>query len=98
MEEEEAACQQFAEQLAEGERQMENLQHSIARNEVDLRQKERQTSDAQDRVDDGIRDLNGQNELLSLGEEHDQYVQALRVRDPKAGSRALSAALLQRKK
>ena len=44
MEEEEAACQQFAEQLAEGERQIENLQHSISRNEVDLRQKEHQMS------------------------------------------------------
>ena len=98
MEEEEAACQQFAEQLAEGERQIENLQHSISRNEVDLRQKEHQMSDARDRVDDGIRDLNEQNELLLLGEEHDQYVQALRVKDPKADSRTLSAALLQRKK
>ena len=98
MEEEEAVCRQFAEQLAEGERQIENLQHSISRNEVDLRQKERRMSDARDQVDDGIRDLNEQNELLSLGEEHDQYVQALRVKDPKADSRTLSAALLQRKK
>ena len=55
-------------------------------------------SDARDRVDDGIRDLNEQNELLLLGGEHDQYVQALRVKDPKADSRTLSAALLQRKK
>ena len=98
MEEEEAACQQFAEQLAEGERQIENLQHSISRNEVDLRQKAHQMSDARDRVDAGIRDLNEQNELLLLGGEHDQYVQALRVKDPKADSRTLSAALLQRKK
>ena len=49
-------------------------------------------------MDYGIRDLNEQNELLSLGEEHDQYVQALRVRNPKADSQILSAALLQRKK
>ena len=55
-------------------------------------------SDARDRVDAEIRDLNEQNELLLLGEEHDQYVQALRVKDPKADSRTLSAALLQRKK
>src|SRR5699024_5590091 len=52
------------EQLAEGERQIENLQHSISRNEVDLRQKEHQMSDARDRVDDGNRDLNEQNELM----------------------------------
>ena len=98
MEEEEAVCRQFAEQLAEGERQIENLQHSISRCEVDLRQKERRMSDARDQVDYGIRDLNEQNELLLLGEEHDQYVQALRVKDPKADNRTLSATLLQRKK
>ena len=98
MEEEETACRQFAEQLAEGERQIETLQHSISRWEVDLRQKERQMSDAQDGVNYGLRALGEQNACLSLGEEHDQYTQALRKRDPKADRQSLSNALQQRKK
>ena len=98
MEEEEAACSQFAEQLAEERRQLENLHSIIDRCEVDLRQKERQLSEAQDQLECGIRELNGQNELLALGEEHQQYARALRQRSPRAESHSLSAALQQRKK
>lgn len=97
MEDEEVTCRQHAEQLAEGNRQLENLQGSISRCEADLRQKERQLSDAQDNVDYDIRDLNEQNECLLLGEDHDQYIQALRTRSPHADYRNLSAALQRRK-
>ena len=98
MEEEEDACSQFAEQLAEERRQLENLHSIIDRCEVDLRQKERQLSEAQDQLECGIRELNGQNELLALGEEHQQYARALRQRSPRAESHSLSAARQQRKK
>ena len=67
---EEAACSQFAEQLAEERRQLENLHSIIDRCEVDLRQKERQLSEAQDQLECGIRELNGQNELLALSLIH----------------------------
>ena len=98
MEDEEATCRQYAEQLTEGTHQLENLQSSISRCEVDLRQRKRQMSNAQDHVEYGIRDLNEQNECLSLGEEHDQYIQALRARDPNADHRSLLTALQRRKK
>lgn len=98
MEEEEASCRQFAEQLAAGNHQVENLQCSISRCEVDLRQKERGLSDAHDQVEYGIRDLNEQNACLSLGEEHERYIQQLRKMAPKADGRSVSAALQQRKK
>lgn len=98
MEDEKTTCRQYAEQLTDANRQLENLQNIISRCEVELRQRERDLSEAQDAVKYGIRDLDGQNERLSLGEEHDQYIQALDSRDTGAGQQSLSAALQRRKK
>lgn len=98
MEDEEATCRQYAEQLTDTNRQLENLQGIISRCEVDLRQQEHRLSDAQDAVKYGIRDLDEQNECLSLGEDHDQYIQALGSRVTDADQQSLSAALQRRKK
>lgn len=98
MKDEETTCRQYAVQVTQGKRQLESLQGSISRCEVDLRQQERELSDAQDFVKHGIRDLAEQNECLLLGEDHDQYIQALGSRDTDADHRSLSDALQRRKK
>ena len=98
MKDEETTCRQYAEQVTQGNRQLESLQGSISRCEVDLRQQERELSDAQDFVKHGIRDLDEQNECLLLGEYHDQYIQALDSRDTDVDHRSLSDALQRRKK
>lgn len=97
MEEEEATCRQYAEQIASGNDQVESLRNSIWRCEVDLRQLERALSEAQDAVQSGIGELNEQNACLLLGEDHDQFVQALQIREEKADQRSPSAALRRRK-
>lgn len=98
MKDEETTCRQHSEQVTQGKRRLESLQGSISRCEVDLRQQEGKLSDAQDLVKHGIRDLDEQNECLLLGEDHDQYIQALRARDTDADHRSLSVALRRRKK
>ena len=98
MEDEKATCRQLAEQLTDGRHQLEGMQNSISRCEVDLRQQERELSDARDLVKHGIRELSEQNEFLLLGEEHDQYLQALTSRDTEADHQSLSLAVQQRKK
>ena len=98
MADEETTCRQLAEQLAEGSQQLETLQNSISRCEVDLRQQERERSDAHDSVKHGIRDLKQENECLLLGEEHDQYVQQLSSQDKEVDHQNLLLALQQRKK
>lgn len=95
---EQATCLEYERRAENGSRQLENLKNSIFRCEVDLRQQERERSDAQDAVNAGIKDLSEQNECLLLGEEHDQYVQALRTADVDVDQRVLFAALQQRKK
>lgn len=97
MEDEKSTCQQLAEQLTDGQHQLEGLQNSISRYEVELRQQERELSDAHDFVKQGIRDLSEQNECLLLGEEHEQYLQALTSRDTEADHQSLSLAVRQRK-
>lgn len=98
MEDDEATYQQLAEQLTNGVQQLETLQNRITRCEVDLRQQELELSDARNFVKHGIRDLSEQNECLLLGEEHDQYLQALNSRDTEADLQSLSLALQLRKK
>jgi len=98
MEDEKTTCQQYTEQLTDANRQLENLQNIISHCEVELRQQERDLSEAQDAVKYGIRDLGEQNERLSLEEEHDQYIQALGSKDTGAGQQSLFAALQRRKK
>ena len=98
MEDEKATSRQLAEQLTDGLRQLETLQNSISRYEVDLRQQERELSEARDVVKRGIRDLSKQNACLLLGEEHDQYLQELASQETDADHQSLSIALQQRKK
>lgn len=98
MEDEAATCRLYEEQLAEAERQLEALQSKIYRSETELRQKERQLSNARDAVDSGIRELNGENGRLELGDAHDRYIKALYARDTDAGHRTLFDALQRRKK
>ena len=98
MEDGEATCRQLAEQLTDGLYQLESLQNSISRCEVELRQQERELSDTRDFVKQDIRDLSEQNECLLLGEEHEQYLQALTSRDTEADHQGLSIALRLRKK
>ena len=98
MEDEEATCRQYTEQLADAGRQLETLKDILSRCEVDLRQKTARLKEARDEVACGIRDLNGQNQCLELGEDHCRYVRALEARASDAGHRALSDALQRRKR
>lgn len=97
MEDEEATCRQYAEQIASGNEQVESLQNSIRRCEAELRQLERALSNAQDAVQSGIGELNEQNTCLLLEEDHDRFIQALQAREENAGQQNPSAALRRRK-
>ena len=98
MSEEQNNCSDCERRLEDGNRQLEHLKNSISRCEVELRQQERERSDAQDAVTAAIRDLSRENECLLLGEDHNQYIQAMHAADRDIDQKPISSVLQQRKR
>ncbi len=88
------SCARLSAQLEQGEAQLQKLTEGIARREVALRALTQEREDARVGVRQLLRELNGQNELLRLGQEHDQYVHDLQAERADAGP--VLAALRQR--
>ncbi|MCM1233764.1 MAG: TIGR02680 family protein [Ruminococcus flavefaciens] len=86
----------LAEQLEQGERQLQKLEDGISRREDKLRRLTRDCDDVRSEVRQSLRELNDQNGLLLLGQEHDQYVRSLQAERFDADQRPVLAALLQR--
>ena len=91
------SCASQEEQLREGEAQLRKLEEGISRREIHLRTLSQDCDNARAEVRQLLRKLNGQNELLALGQEHDGYVHALQRERTDADQRPILAALRQRK-
>ena len=91
------SCASQEKQLREGEAQLRKLEEGISRREIHLRTLTQDCDGARAEVRQLLRKLNGQNELLALGQEHDGYVRALQRERTDADQRPILAALRQRK-
>lgn len=89
-------CTRLAVQLEQGENRLQKLEDGISRREVNLRTLTRECDDTRSTVRQLLRELDDQNELLRLGQEHDQYVHSLKAERFITDSQALFAALRQR--
>ncbi len=89
-------CTRLAAQLEQGETRLQKLEDGISRREVNLRTLTRDCDDTRAAVRRLLRELNDQNELLRLGQEHDQYVRGLQAERLDTDQQALLAALRQR--
>lgn len=92
----EEECARLKEQLSQGEKQLHGLEDGIARREVRLRELTRDSEDARAAVRQSLRELNEQNELLELGQEHQQYVHDIQAERPEADCRPVQSVLRQR--
>lgn len=92
----EGECARLEEQLSRGEEQLHSLEDGIARREVRLRDLTRDSEDARAAVRRSLRELSGQNELLELGQEHQQYVHDIQAERPQADCQPVQSALQQR--
>ena len=75
----EKECGRLEKRLAQGQGQLEKIEDNIQKKEVQLRQIDRDEADARAALRLSLRDLNDQNELLLLGQEHAQYVHSLQA-------------------
>ena len=91
------SCARQAEQLKQGESQLRKLEEGISRREVRLRTLTQECDNVQAEVRQLLWKLNGQNDLLSLGQEHDCYVHGIQRERLDAEQRSILAALRQRK-
>ena len=94
----EGECARLEEQLSRGEEQLHSLEDGIARREVRLRDLTRDSEDAHVSVRQSLRELNEQNELLELGQEHQQYVHDIQAERPEVDSQPVQSALRQRRR
>ena len=94
----EGECARLEEQLSRGEGQLHSLEDGIARREVRLRDLTRNSEDARAAVRQSLRELNEQNELLELGQEHQQYVHDIQAERPEVDSQPVQSALRQRRR
>lgn len=89
-------CASLEEQLVQGKTQLQKLEDGIDRGEVRLRDLTQDSEDARTEMRRSIRELNGQNELLQLGQEHTQYVRNLQAERLDIDRHPLQTALRQR--
>lgn len=89
-------CKHLEEQLGQGQEQLQKMEDSIQKKEARLRQMNREEEDARAALRLTMRELNGQNELLMLGQEHEQYVRSLQTECLERDHQALWMALKQR--
>lgn len=92
----ERECARLEEQLNQGRAQLQKLEEGIARREIRLRELTRDSEDARAAVRRALRELDDQNGLLELGEEHTRYVRSLRAERIDADQQPLQAALRRR--
>lgn len=97
LKQEQERCAAQAKQLEQGEFQLQKLEDGIARREVKLRTLTQDCDSARAEVRRLLRELNDENSLLDLGQEHDRYVRSLQGERPDTDQRSLLAALRQRK-
>ncbi len=86
----------LAEQLKQGESQLRKLEDGISRRETNLRKLTQDCDNARFEVRQALRELNGQNEILLLGQEHEQYTRGIQAERPDTDQRPVLAALRQR--
>lgn len=89
-------CARLEEQLAQGKAQLHKLEDRIAGGEVRLRKLTRDSEDARAAVRQSVRELNDQNELLELGQEHMRYIHDLQAERLDADRQPVQTALRQR--
>lgn len=92
----ELECVRLEEQLDQGRAKLQKLEDGIARREVHLRDLTRNSEDARVEVRRAIRELNDQDELLELGEEHAQYIRSLQTEQTDVSCQPVQSALRQR--
>lgn len=92
----EGECARLEEQLDQRNNQLQTLEGKIAQREVTLRDLTQESEDARVEVRRAVRDLNDQNELLELGEEHAQFVRSFQTEQMDADCQPVQAALRQR--
>lgn len=97
LKQEQERCAQQAEQLEQGESQLRKLEEGISRREVRLRTLTQDCDSARAEVRQLLRELNDENSLLALGQEHDRYVRSLQGERLETDQRSILAALRQRK-
>lgn len=90
------SCDRLAEQLKRGEDRLQIMKDGLSRRENNLRKLARDCDDARSEVRQSLRELNDQNELLILGQEHDQYIRSIQTERPNTDQRPVLAALRQR--
>lgn len=89
-------CASLEAQLVQGKAQLQKLEDGIDRREVRLRNLTQDSEDARTEMRRSIRELNGQNELLQLGQEHTQYIRSLQAERLDADRQPVQTALRQR--
>lgn len=92
----EKECVRLEEQLNQGRAQLQKLEDGIAKREVRLRDLTQDSEDTRVAVRRSMRELNDQNELLELGEEHTQYIRQLQTEQMDVDCQPVQAALRQR--
>ena len=97
LKQEQERCAQQAEQLKQGEDRLRKLEEGISRREVRLRELAQNCDSARADVRRLLRELNDENGLLALGQEHDRYVRSLQGELPETDQRPVLAALRQRR-
>lgn len=97
LKQEQERCAQQAEQLKQGEDRLRKLEEGISRREVRLRELTQNCDSARAEVRRLLRELNDENGLLALGQEHDCYVRSLQGERLETDQRSILAALRQRK-
>ncbi len=90
------SCDRLASQLRQGEDQLQRLEDGISKRETSLRTLTRDCDDARAGIRQHLRELNDQNDLLVLGQEHDCYVRDIQAERLNGDQRPLLAALRQR--
>lgn len=89
-------CASLEEQLVQGKAQLQKLENGIDRREVRLRDLTQDSEDARTEMRRSMRELNGQNELLQLGQEHTQYIRSLQAERLDVDRQPLQTVLRQR--
>lgn len=90
------SCARLASQLRQGEDQLQRLEDGISRRETNLRTLTWDCDDARAGVRQHLRELNDQNDLLVLGQEHNCYVRDIQAERLNGDQRPLLAAFRQR--
>jgi uncharacterized protein (TIGR02680 family) len=98
LEEEQANCRRYQDQLAQGTKQFTALQSRIADLRQRICQREEERSALWAQVEEHCQVLNRQNQSLLLEEEHSQYLQALPNAQAAVDPKPLQTALQRRKK